>query len=148
MREAFGGAFTIRLMLIFLAVYVAFIAVALNYAKAFRVKNKVIDIIEQNEGITDFNDTSDGSPIGKIDTYLGTVGYFVNLDPSKLSNNLGENKYCYNRGYCIELFSNANGEYYKVTTYIRIDLPFKLTGDGGISIPIMGETRKIERINA
>ena len=40
MREAFGGAFTIKLMLIFLAIYIAFIAVALNYAKAFRVKNK------------------------------------------------------------------------------------------------------------
>ena len=57
MREAFGGSFTIKLMLIFLAVYVTFIAVALNYAKAFRVKNGVIDIIEQNEGIDDYSDT-------------------------------------------------------------------------------------------
>ena len=44
MREAFGGAFTIKLMLIFLAIYIAFIAVALNYAKAFRVKNKILRI--------------------------------------------------------------------------------------------------------
>ena len=49
MREAFGGAFTIKLMLIFLAIYIAFIAVALNYAKAFRVKNKIIDIIKKKK---------------------------------------------------------------------------------------------------
>ena len=75
MREAFGGAFTIKLMLIFLAIYIAFIAVALNYAKAFRVKNKIIDIIEQNEGIDSYNDTKEGSVIGDINSYLNTVSY-------------------------------------------------------------------------
>lgn len=38
MRDAFGGAFMIKVMLIFLGIYIAFMAVALNYAKAFRVK--------------------------------------------------------------------------------------------------------------
>ena len=79
MREAFGGAFTIKFMLIFLAIYIAFIAVALNYAKAFRVKNKIIDIIEQNEGIDSYNDTKEGSVIGDINSYLNTVSYYVNL---------------------------------------------------------------------
>mgnify|MGYP003291095430 CR=1 FL=1 len=32
---------------IFLAVYITFVAVAFNYARAFRVKNKIIDWIEQ-----------------------------------------------------------------------------------------------------
>ena len=50
MRDAFGGAFMIKVMLIFLGIYIAFMAVALNYAKAFRVKNQIINIIEQYEG--------------------------------------------------------------------------------------------------
>lgn len=100
MREAFGGAFTIKLMLIFLAIYIAFIAVALNYAKAFRVKNKIIDIIEQNEGIDSYNDTKEGSVIGDINSYLNTVSYYVNL--ANIKNNNTENNYCYDRGYCIE----------------------------------------------
>ena len=53
MRDAFGGAFSIKLMLIFLILYVSFICVALNYARAFRVKNRIINIIEQYEGHSD-----------------------------------------------------------------------------------------------
>ena len=37
----------IKLVLIFIVIYVSFMAVAINYAKAFRVKNEVINIIEQ-----------------------------------------------------------------------------------------------------
>ena len=48
MREAFGGTFTIQLILLFLAIYIAFIAVALNYAKAFRVKNQIINMNTKN----------------------------------------------------------------------------------------------------
>ena len=53
MRDAVGGTFMMYVLLVFLAVYIMFVAVAFNYARAFRVKNKVIDIIEQNEGIDD-----------------------------------------------------------------------------------------------
>lgn len=147
MREAFGGAFTIKLMLIFLAIYIAFIAVALNYAKAFRVKNRIIDIIEQNEGIDSYDDTKEGSVIGNINSYLNTVGYYVNLANNK--NNNTENINCYDRGYCIEettapVTDGITSKYYKVTTYININFPFfKLN----FNIPITGETRKIERIN-
>ena len=147
MREAFGGAFTIKLMLIFLAIYIAFIAVALNYAKAFRVKNKIIDIIEQNEGIDSYNDTKEGSVIGDINSYLNTVSYYVNL--ANIKNNNTENISCYDRGYCIEertapVSDGITSKYYKVTTYININFPFfKLN----FNIPITGETRKIERIN-
>ena len=44
MRDAFGGVFMIKLALIFIIIYVSFMAVAINYAKAFRVKNQVINI--------------------------------------------------------------------------------------------------------
>lgn len=147
MREAFGGAFTIKLMLIFLAIYIAFIAVALNYAKAFRVKNRIIDIIEQNEGIDSYSDTKEGSVIGDINSYLNTVSYYVNL--TSINNNNTENINCYDRGYCIEettapVSDGITSKYYKVTTYININFPFfKLN----FNIPITGETRKIERIN-
>lgn len=147
MREAFGGAFTIKLMLIFLAIYIAFIAVALNYAKAFRVKNKIIDIIEQNEGLDSYIDTKEGSVIGDINSYLNTVSYYVNL--ANIKNNNTENINCYDRGYCIEettapVTDGITSKYYKVTTYININFPFfKLN----FNIPITGETRKIERIN-
>lgn len=154
MREAFGGAFMIKLMLIFLAIYIAFIAVALNYAKAFRVKNKIIDIIEQSEGISeiDYNNKNEGSVIGNINEYLNNVSYNVNL--TDINNKNNDNVHCYDRGYCIEEYDGLSNDglsndgvtskYYKVTTYININFPFF---NLNFNIPITGETRKIERIN-
>ena len=49
MRDAFGGVFMMRLMLVFVFIFVAFTAISLNYAKAFRIKNSVIDFVEQQE---------------------------------------------------------------------------------------------------
>ena len=43
MRDAFGGVFMFRLMLVFIVIYVAFTAISFKYAKSFRVKNSVID---------------------------------------------------------------------------------------------------------
>lgn len=56
MRDSFGGVFMIRLILVFIFIFVSFTAVSLNYAKSFRVKNRVIDFIEQNEMIS-FDET-------------------------------------------------------------------------------------------
>ena len=52
MRDAFGGAFMIKIFIVFIFVYICLTAMALNYAKAFKVKNEIITYLEENE-ITD-----------------------------------------------------------------------------------------------
>lgn len=148
MKEGIGGTFMIYVMLVFLAVYITFLAVAFNYARAFRVKNKVIDIIEQNEGIdeADYNNTS--GVLGQINSYLGQVQYNVNgIDDNKCP--VSEYKYIDTRGYCIGEYDSTVGgvtsKYYKVVTFIRLEIPFM---NIGFTIPVKGETRKIERINS
>lgn len=145
MRDSVGGTFMIYALLIFIAVYVVFVAVAFNYARAFRVKNKVIDIIEQNEGISDYNDFSDISVLGQIDNYLRDISYIVNgIDDNKCSGY----EYIDKRGYCIDEYStDIDGDtvkYYKVTTFVRLEIPFM---NIGFTIPVRGETRKIERMS-
>ena len=44
MRDAFGGTFVIKLIIIFIVLYVSFMAVAMQYAKTFRVKNLIINL--------------------------------------------------------------------------------------------------------
>lgn len=146
MKEGIGGTFMIYVMLIFLAIYIAFVAVAFNYARAFKVKNKVIDIIEQNEGIRDYNDT--GDVLGQIDNYLREVSYNVN----GITENNNCNGYDYvntDRGFCISeyetMIDGVEFKYYSVKTFIRLEIPFM---NLGFTIPVKGETRKIERINA
>ena len=74
MRDAFGGVFTMNLLLVFIFIYVAFTAVSLNYAKAFRLKNSVIDFVEQNE-IIDMNDIPSTSLKSKLDQIINNASY-------------------------------------------------------------------------
>ena len=66
MRDSFGGVFMIRLFLVFIFIYVAFSAVSINYAKAFKLKNSIISFIEENE-IISLNDMQ------KYETELNTI---------------------------------------------------------------------------
>ena len=147
MRDSVGGTFMIYVLIIFLSVYIVFVAVAFNYARAFRVKNKVLDIIEQNEGIQEMENSNNLQGI--------TSGVFGQINDYRV-NDIGESNckgYDYineDRGYCIAKIdqnSSIDGitsSYYKVRTFVYIEFPFlKLK----FTIPVNGETRRIERIN-
>ena len=71
MRDAFGGVFMIRLFIVFIFIYVAFAALSLNYAKAFRVKNSVISFVEENEII----DLRSINNIEKLNSILENANY-------------------------------------------------------------------------
>lgn len=76
MRDAFGGVFTMNFLLVFIFIFVAFTAVSLNYAKAFKVKNAVIDFVEQNE-ISSIDATSISGKLSKLDRIIAEMGYNV-----------------------------------------------------------------------
>lgn len=127
MREAIGGALLIKLVMFFIVIYVCFLAIAINYSITFRVKNNIINIIEEYEGLD----------LAKphIDEYIASVGYYrsgvgtFNLDAG-----------CSSNGYCIKELKSARGKYYKVTTYVSFDFPII----GQITqFPVSGETRVI-----
>ncbi len=50
MREAVGGSILFYIILGFLAVYIIFIGLIMNYAATYRASNYVITTIEQSEG--------------------------------------------------------------------------------------------------
>ena len=87
MRDSFGGVFMMNLFLVFMFIFVAFAAVSLNYAKAFRVKNKVIDFIEENE-IKDYNDLINKQD--KLEEILNSLEYH------KTCENTPSTEFCFN----------------------------------------------------
>ena len=125
MRDAFGGAFMIKIFLIFIIVYVCFTALALNYAKAFKVKNKIIDYLEDNEisTITDMN----ASAFENMEKYFeeeiyNEMNYRAEVTCTSSS------VYCKN-GVLIEQADTTNrygteAVYYKVTTKVGWSSPF------------------------
>lgn len=136
MRDAFGGAFMIRLFLVFIFIYMFFTAIALNYAKAFKVKNRIIDYLEDNE-IMDLNGQN-ASEYDKMDKFieeelLGTLNYHVDtstMDCKKEDDDAYiQLAYCQN-GIKITQINSGNtksdgmGVYYEVETYFTWSIPF------------------------
>ena len=136
MRDAFGGIFMIRLLLVFIVIYVAFAAISLNYAKAFRIKNKVISYIEEND-IQDFESLfKEGSTtkLTKLGNTLNSVNYNIECKNEGLldrEDELEPKRYCYH-GIIIEELENSkyNDEEnqniirYKISTFVNWNLNF------------------------
>lgn len=71
MRQAIGTTWVMQLVIIFMLIFVAFLALTINYTKAFKVKNELVSLIERNEGIQESNDGS----IHLINNYLEYNNY-------------------------------------------------------------------------
>lgn len=156
MRDAFGGAFMIKLFLVFIIIYVSFTALALNYAKAFKVKNQIINYIENNESVDISNMTA--QELMDMQKFFdeeihGTMNY---NSPIRCSDTY---IYCQNGIQIQEIGKgiNTEGKYYKVTTTFGWDINFfnvinALGGNERKNAPfgiwnISGETRLIVNDN-
>lgn len=145
MRDAFGGTFVIKLILIFIVIYISFMAIAMQYAKTFRVKNLIINKLEQSQYDGSLEDED---VLIEISDTLGQIPYNINDIGTNTCN--GEKQRFITSetgtsssaggGFCLEQKGTPNKPYYKVTTYIVASLP--LFGIN-ITIPISGETKII-----
>ena len=126
MRDAFGGAFMIKIFLIFIIVYVCFTALALNYAKAFKVKNAIIDYLEDKE-ITSIS----AKEVMAMEKYFDEEIY-NSMNYRAESTCTGKEFYCDN-GVRIEKKVPSKSTtsrygtkaiYYKVTTKVGWSIPF------------------------
>ncbi len=161
MKESIGGTWLIGIVALFIVLFSAFMAYSINYTKAFRAKNGIIDLIEQNEGYTFYNGSNienrtqedlmnDSSVQAKAYALVKSMGY----DYGSKS----ENKVVCNNdgtisdatkidaayqpgGYCVYRFCNSDGTYrYKVVTYVMMKFPVI---NFGITVPIKGETKTL-----
>mgnify|MGYP001856301377 CR=1 FL=1 len=71
MKDAFGGTFILKLFMIFFIIYVTFIFLVLNFAKHYRIKNYVVNFLEQSQYNGDASSLDDSD----LDTYLRGVPY-------------------------------------------------------------------------
>ena len=159
MNQSFGGAFLIKIALIFLSIYIFVMGFAINYAKVFSLKNKIITLIEEYEGYdagnTDFMDKINNE-INKLN-YSGLPSNSSDGDIAAVLKNAGVNNIseCVNSNkkmYCIIRHDSSEGgdpaspisEYYRVITYIHFEIPI-VTDIARGNIPVSGETRSLYR---
>lgn len=143
MKEAFGGTFILKMFMIFFIIYVTFIFIVLNFAKHYRIKNYVVNFLEQSQ----YNGDASSLDNSDLDTYLRNVPYNVpnSVADEECKKVASSNNYQVFDGVCIIQYGEKkNGvienPYYKVTVYFGASFPFfglRLT------IPISGETTVI-----
>lgn len=149
MRGAIGNAMVMNIVITFIILITAFLVSSISYSKAFKVKTKIIDIIEKYDG--DFNKTSNKESVitNEINQFLGQTGYRTTSatakgDCSKYVDNSKESLIATTSSYDICIIQKNNnsstyhGPYYKVVVYMYFDFP--IIGDM-IKIPVSGETR-------
>ena len=143
MREAIGGTWLFGLVITFIMFFASFLAVSINYSKAFNIKNNVVDLISKYEG----NNCNARKKIGE---YLNDSGYLVagtcdseytpyGLDGNKIS---GSKKgyFCVSKEKISGTQALIEKNYYRVVIFFKIDLPLigNLT-----TFKIKGETESI-----
>lgn len=129
MREAMGGSVLIQMIAMFVVIYIGIIAIGINYAVSFRVKNQIINLLEDHETYEDASN--------EISVYLKNTNYYAG--ETKTTSNQGAQK-CLNEteNYCIQEIKLTSGKYYYVvTTFVSFEFPFlgKI-----LDAPVKGET--------
>ena len=161
MKEAIANAGVFNLVIIFVIVLLAFFIGSLSYSKAFKVKNKIIEEIEKDQGYTiGTNDSTES----RVEDWIGNIGYRVNTGNSrntancptvtgnggeqgKLVNTDGDYQYCvYEFDTCTARSDKAEcGKYYRVTAYMYFDIPII---SGLLKLPVSGETMIFNEIDS
>ena len=150
MREAVGSAFLVNLILIFIGVVSAILIGSISYSKAYKVKDRIVYVIEKYDGFT-------AAAEEELNTSLRNIGYSIrngansgNSDCERIyrrkagsnyraSNLLHGNSVNNEYNYCVYKYDydTGIGTYYGVTSFMRFDIP--LIG-GLLTFSVNGET--------
>lgn len=141
MREAIGQTFLFNLVITLVGVTIFVLIGAIAYSKTYKIKTKIVDIMEKYKG----HENVYTSAKGEIREYLYSIGYRRNKNatqecPDKDGGtklNLKSEDF----HYCVYEFDSGvglnRGKYYGVLVYIYFDFP--IIGDL-LEIPVYGET--------
>ncbi|MBR2708426.1 MAG: hypothetical protein IKE90_03210 [Bacilli bacterium] len=155
MKEAIANAGVFNLVIIFVVILLSFFIGSLGYSKAFKVKNKIVEEIEKDEGYDDVTEDS-------IEEWLGEMGYRMNTGfsynecPEEVFN--GQSGEVVNKNsnyqYCVYKFDNCtsmestcikSNVHYRVIAYMYFDVPII---NNLIKIPVKGETKSFTTLNS
>ena len=124
----------IKIFLVFIFVYICFTAIALNYAKAFKVKDLIISYLENNQiNSLDIMTDAQVESLSKYidDEIIGSLNYNVqryNICNGYPEYDKGEKvAMCHPSGIVIRKSGeaeNTEGVYYTVSTYLAWDMGF------------------------
>ena len=124
MREVSGSTWVFQLMIFFILIFACFLSLVISYSKAYRIKNEMLSIIEEYEGISATSENIINNYLrGEAYRTLGTCPegwYGVDIygdGPGEADGNT-EYNYCFTYSY-----NNARHIYYEVLVFYKFSLP-------------------------
>lgn len=151
MKESISNSVILGIVLTFFGILILLLASSSAYSKAFKVRNRIIELIEYNQGFENGLESQD-ELVAKIETELQKYGYRVNTNAAmkpdckeRTGNGFdGDNKvqplsYASRYNYCVYEYQTDRGNYYGVLTYMYFDIPLV----DNIKISVYGETKTL-----
>lgn len=142
MREATGNALLTMMMTSIIAIIMIFFVGSLSYSKAYKIKNYIVNEIEDNKGWDD-------NLMKNIDDYLKNAGYYVRTKPcsntvssTAITCNLVSNNSQYD--YCVYSCGEGINKYYRVITHSKFEFP--VVGSV-VKFDVSGETEAFNDFN-
>lgn len=154
MKEAISNSLILAIIITFFTVFIILFAGSTSYTKAFKVKNKIVSIIEKYDSIVAESGITEDI-MAKIDKELGEMGYrTVRNNDMKCENamknrfknqkyslvNLKSNTYRYCIAEFVDQREEKHGKYYAVIAYMYFEIPLIGTD---LEFPVYGETKVI-----
>ena len=123
MKDALGSYFNLTLLFFFILLVSGFIALSVNYTKAYRVKNNVLTLIEKYEGHAEAKDLLDRSM-----QYNKSIGYVIPDNAIRSAEAKGytcPRQGADNLGWCYKNGEKVNDEFTTVdiVVFININVP-------------------------
>lgn len=155
MKDAVGGSLLLNIVVIFTSIVILFFAGIMAYSKAYKIKNRIIEVVEKYETYDDSTYVKtdvDGNKFTVqqlLEEDLRKSGYIV-ATQQQVSNKCGvgnlntsEYLYCVYLKSCDETNGTGNcvgQRHYEVVTYIHFDFP--VIGNM-LTFKVKGETKML-----
>ena len=151
MKEAIGGISIFQIVIVFILLFTAIMALTINHSKAFAVKDEVINILENTNATSVKNKKLDNNTIFKISETLQNGGYRTvgncpddyvgyNREGTELGNGATNASFCIKSNLVSETYKNdlknkcKNNKcvvtdenlpmvYYDIKLFYQLDIP-------------------------
>ncbi len=157
MNQSIGSVWPLAFTLAFIAFISGFLAFTVNYNKAYKMKDRIVYILEKNDNKLPSSSGSDEIS-AEIKAYADKIGYNASEAYTQTCNDMGNNVYALN-GVCYQEVKvssdNTNGinkeyttKYVNIRTFVSIDVPIFNRIFSNIPVfSVKGSTKQVTSLN-
>lgn len=153
MREAIGATWIMGIVIAFIALFSGFLAFSINYSKAFKVKNGIVERIEKYGGLNEDTAKEISSFLKEIgynatgsckmvmnDEKLKFAGFRIDEGATAHPSKSGKYNFCVQKIQSQSVSGQMSTAYYKVHVFFSLSIPII---ENFTKFDITGETQNI-----